>query len=107
MFLMSLMVSAQGTILEDICAGLSSPPVLKEVIATYPLTDLSDANGNNNTEILPGVNISDTDGLCLDNSIVDNFDNLGAAIADPDLLSIIDSFDVTAVEDNFDVFDQQ
>ncbi|WP_296381774.1 PKD domain-containing protein [Winogradskyella sp.] len=102
MFLMSLMVSAQGTVLEDICATFPSAPILKEVIATYPLTDLSDANGDNNTEIIPGVNISDTNGLCIDNSIVDNFDNIGAAITDPDLLGIIDSFDVTPVEDNFD-----
>lgn len=88
--------------LEDLCDADSEAPVLKEIIASFPLTDLSDASGNNNTDILPGVNISDTDGLCLDNAIVDNFDDISNVINDPDLLSIIDSFDVTPLEDNFD-----
>ncbi|MFC0604287.1 PKD domain-containing protein [Winogradskyella pulchriflava] len=88
--------------LEDLCNADTDAPVLKEIIATYPLTDLSDANGNNNTEIIPGVSISDTDGLCLDNAIVDNFDDLNAVITDPDVLSIIAGFDATPIEDNFD-----
>ncbi len=102
MLFMSLMLSAQGTILEDICNGQPNTPVLKETIASYPLTDLSDANGNNNTEILPGVSISETNGLCLNNTILENFVDINSAITNPDLLSVLNSFDVTAVEDNFD-----
>ena len=100
--LMSFMVSAQGIRLDDLCEGTDFTPFLKEVIATYPLTDLSDATGNNNTEILPGINISSTNCLCLDSSIIENFGDLEGALADPDLLSVIDSFDFTPVEDNFD-----
>lgn len=100
--LMSFIVSAQGTVINDICNTLSSRPILKETFATYPLTDLSDATGNNNTEILPGINISETNGLCIDNGIVKNFLNLEEALANPNLLSAISGFDFTPVEDNFD-----
>lgn len=99
---MSLLLSAQGTSIEDICALDNEAPVLKETIVYYPLTDLTDAMGNTNTEIIPGVSISDTNGLCLDNSLVENFDNLGSVITDPDVLSIISTFDATPIEENFD-----
>ncbi|WP_370003352.1 PKD domain-containing protein, partial [Winogradskyella sp.] len=88
--------------IDDICNADAEAPVLKETILSLPLTDLSDASGNNNTEIIPGVSISDTNGLCLDNDIVDNFDDLNAVITDPDVLSLIAGFDATPIEEEFD-----
>ena len=88
--------------LEDLCNADADAPVLKETILSLPLTNLSDASGNNNSEIIPGVTISDTNGLCLDNAIVDNFDDLNAVITDPDVLSLIAGFDATPIEEEFD-----